>query len=71
MLSLESVTAACTARPCVELYGEPYRSLDEVLREIDADRPRRRARGGRGVLSAGAADDLLTLGPATIVLTAL
>ena len=35
-LSLESVTARMYRCAGVELYGEPYRSLDEMLALVDA-----------------------------------
>jgi len=35
-LSLESVTARMYRSAAVELYGEPYRSLDEMLALVDA-----------------------------------
>ena len=35
-LSLESVTARMYRCASVELYGEPYRSLDEMLALVDA-----------------------------------
>jgi predicted Zn-dependent peptidase len=35
-LSLESVSARMYRAASVELYGEPFRSLDEVLALIDA-----------------------------------
>jgi predicted Zn-dependent peptidase len=38
-LSLESVTSRMYRCAGVELYGEPYRSLDEMLALIDAVTP--------------------------------
>ena len=38
-LSLESVSARMYRAASVELYGEPFRSLDEVLALIDAISP--------------------------------
>jgi predicted Zn-dependent peptidase len=38
-LSLESVSARMYRAAAVELYGEPYRSLDEVLALVDAITP--------------------------------
>jgi predicted Zn-dependent peptidase len=38
-LSLESVTARMYRCAGVELYGEPYRSLDEMLALVDAVTP--------------------------------
>jgi predicted Zn-dependent peptidase len=38
-LSLESVSARMYRAAAVELYGEPYRSLDELLRLVDAITP--------------------------------
>jgi predicted Zn-dependent peptidase len=38
-LSLESVSARMYRAASVELYGEPYRSLDEVLALVDAITP--------------------------------
>lgn len=40
-LSLESVTSRMYRAASVELYGEPYRTLDEMLAEIDAIEPAR------------------------------
>ena len=55
-LSLESVSSRMYRAASVELYGEPYRTLDEVLALIDAHHRRRcRARRAR-VLRARAAD---------------
>jgi predicted Zn-dependent peptidase len=39
-LSLESVSARMYRAAAVELYGEPYRTLDEMLALIDAIEPR-------------------------------
>jgi predicted Zn-dependent peptidase len=38
-LSLESVSARMYRAAAVELYGEPYRSLDELLKLVDAITP--------------------------------
>jgi Predicted Zn-dependent peptidases len=38
-LSLESVSARMYRAAAVELYGEPYRSLDELLALVDAITP--------------------------------
>ena len=38
-LSLESVSSRMYPCASVELYGEPYRTLDEMLAQIDAVTP--------------------------------
>ena len=46
-LSLESVSSRMYRAASVELYGEPYRTLDELLALIDGDHRRGRRRGVR------------------------
>ena len=53
-LSLESVSSRMYRAASVELYGEPYRTLDELLALIDAITRRRRRQRRARVLRAGA-----------------
>ena len=56
-LSLESVSSRMYRAAGVELYGEPYRTLDEMLALIDAiDARERSPRCAREFFAPGAAD---------------
>ena len=55
-LSLESVSSRMYRAASVELYGEPYRTLDELLALIDAITVEDVARVARGLFQARSAD---------------
>jgi predicted Zn-dependent peptidase len=61
-LSLESVTSRMYRAASVELYGEPYRTLDEMLSEIDAIEPAR-VREVAGAFFAPDRQTVVALGP--------
>jgi predicted Zn-dependent peptidase len=62
-LSLESPTARMYRAAAVDLYGEPYRTLDEMLALIDAIEPRTIHELARKYF-APAAQTVVSLGPA-------
>ena len=62
ILGLESVTARMYRAAGVELYGEPYRTLDEMLAEIDAVQPEEIAAVARRDFAPGT-QTVLSLGP--------
>ena len=61
-LSLESVTARMYRCAAVELYGEPYRSLDEMLALVDAVTPEQVAEVAREFF-APERQTIVSLGP--------
>jgi predicted Zn-dependent peptidase len=61
-LSLESVSARMYRAASVELYGEPFRTLDEVLALIDAISPEETAAVARDYFAPGRMT-VLSLGP--------
>jgi predicted Zn-dependent peptidase len=65
IMSLESVTARMYRLAGLELYGEPYRSLDEMLALIDAVQPTEVADVARGFFDP-ARQTILSLGPSTL-----
>jgi predicted Zn-dependent peptidase len=64
ILSLESVSARMYRAAAVELYGEPYRSLDEMLALVEAIEPADVAAIAREFL-APERQTVLSLGPAS------
>ena len=64
-LSLESVSARMYRAAAVELYGEPYRTLDEVLALVDAVTPEEVATVAREFFDP-ARQTTLSLGPAAV-----
>jgi predicted Zn-dependent peptidase len=62
ILGLESVTARMYRAAGVELYGEPYRTLDDMLAEIEAVRPEDVAAVARRDFAPGT-QTVLSLGP--------
>jgi len=65
-LSLESVSARMYRAAAVELYGEPYRTLDETLALVDAVTPDDIASVARGFF-APEQQTVLSLGPAPVL----
>jgi predicted Zn-dependent peptidase len=61
-LSLESVSSRMYRCASVELYGEPYRSLDEMLAQIDAVTPEQVADVARDFFDP-ARQTVVSLGP--------